>query len=155
MLVDPGRSEADKLLQVLNGSHALLPYSANFWAEHLLDYATVIKITPDSPLGGMLASLHSLHMHTALKLNRAVNVDTSSQPAVDARLAALSHLPISPLCASIIAFQEACKATSAGTGEGKHLLLAPSVTRLSPRMIVADLSQVHESFIHTLLYTSR
>ena len=155
MLVDLGSGEADKLLQVLNGSHALLPYSADFWVEHLLDCATVINITPDSPLGLMLASFHSSHMQTALKLNRAVNVDTSSQPAADTRLAALSHLPISPLCASILAFQAECKAKSPGTGEGNHLLLAPSVTRLSPHVIVVDLPQVHNSFVQVLLYTSR
>lgn len=120
-LVDPGTDKMDKLLHVLNGSHALLPYAVEFWLEHLLDCATAINITPDSPLGLLMANFHSSHMRAAQKLNKVVTVGLPSQPSADTRLAALSHLSIGLFCTSILAFREECKEKSAGSGEGKYI----------------------------------
>lgn len=109
----------DKLLQVVRGSYSLLPYSVDFWLEHLFDYVKAISITQDSPLGILLASFHSSHSQTALKLKRSLSNGIPSRFSTDARLAALSHLAVGSICASILTFREECRDKFAGTGEGK------------------------------------
>ncbi|CAM1505698.1 Fc.00g113350.m01.CDS01 [Cosmosporella sp. VM-42] len=115
LLADPESNTLEKLLGVLNGSHALLPYSADFWVEHLLDCATVTNITAKSPLGLILDNFYWSHKQVALKLSRPLMVDTPSQHTADARVSVLSHLPIASFCASILDFRAECRAKSAGT----------------------------------------
>ncbi|RYP76705.1 hypothetical protein DL770_007179 [Monosporascus sp. CRB-9-2] len=115
-LLDPDMSAHQQLSQVMNGFHALLPYSIDFWVQHLLGSATRHRLEPDSHTALALASFDSLHKHCCQKLNRATDrlpLDQSN----DTRLETISHLPSMSICACFLSFQQNRKSQSAATGE--------------------------------------
>ncbi|KAH6610672.1 hypothetical protein Trco_000692 [Trichoderma cornu-damae] len=120
LLVDPRYSEKDRLLHVVNGLLCLLPYSVDFWFDHLLDYATtnVDLIAEDSPLGKEVAGFYSSHHRIVRETGKQLPPAIRSQsPTADARVSKISHLPINALCLSLITFRKECGANLPGTGE--------------------------------------
>ncbi|PON26980.1 NACHT domain-containing protein [Trichoderma gamsii] len=121
-LLDPELPRLNHLLHVLSGAHALLPYAIHFWLDHVLEYANVENLLPESELGQALSSFKLLHdgLYSKLKPS-AISQDSMSSAVIstDIRLEALSHLTVYSLCTSIVGFRRDCASRSSSNGKGK------------------------------------
>ncbi|KAI1496314.1 hypothetical protein F5X99DRAFT_75957 [Biscogniauxia marginata] len=117
VLLEPGISQDDRLIRVVSGSHALLPYALDFWLEHLLELGQETNVFQGSPLGAALSSLESCHCDLEFKLARDPAWRTVFlSEAIDNRLSLLSGTPVYALCASIQRKRDECQSKSVENG---------------------------------------
>lgn len=122
-LLDQDTSEEDRLLTVLNGSHALLVYAIDFWLDHLLtNYTTGDFISPQSSIGIILTKLGQRHRKLWSKVNHGAQWTGggSQTPEMDSRLTVISTIPVLPLCASLLSFRASLETKEVANGEGRH-----------------------------------
>ncbi|RYP56345.1 hypothetical protein DL769_009929 [Monosporascus sp. CRB-8-3] len=115
-LIDPDVQADSQLLQVLNGFHALLPYSIDFWIDHLLASTVEKHLELYPPMARVLAEFDTLHQQLAQKLKFTTNRILSVEE-LDSRLRPVAHLPIASLCSAILAFRAQFNPQSAPNGE--------------------------------------
>ncbi|GAW11336.1 hypothetical protein ANO14919_006800 [Xylariales sp. No.14919] len=126
-LLDPEFPKPKRLRGILSGSFALLFYAIDFWLDHVLACASSAHLPEESSLGRALTSLEQLHdqLSSRLKPNgseKASPREPVSTDTTDNRLETLSHLPVYPLCASVLKFRADCKDESASNGRGKFIV---------------------------------
>jgi hypothetical protein len=121
-LLDPDVPADSQLFRVLNGFHALLPYSIDFWVYHVLACAAGEHLEVNSPTARVLTEFDTFHKQLAQRLRLTSTNHTITVGDPDSRLQAVSHLPIAPLCAAILTFRAQSKTQPAINGEGKHFL---------------------------------
>ncbi|KAL6812597.1 hypothetical protein V8C40DRAFT_256786 [Trichoderma camerunense] len=138
-LLDPELPRLNQLFHILSGAHALLPYAIHFWLDHVLEYANVGTLPPESGLGQALSSLKTLHdgLYSKMKSSATSQATTSSTViSTDVRLEALSHLTVYSLCASIVEFRRDCASRSASNGqEFEDLTVERDPTLLSALLV--------------------